>query len=129
MATNATVDQLREIWETPQGDTQLKVWLAIAIELVDDMLAQSGYSAARMTHIALNLAAHFGSAITPSTSRERVGRDYEMERTGKFGELLKSTVYGQTVLTLDTSGILATAGQKRLRIRLVLPSGDKNRSS
>lgn len=129
MAIIATVDQLREIWETPQDDLQLKAWLEMAVELVEERLATAGLSPVRMKFIALNLAAHFGSAITPSTSRERVGREYEMERTGKFGELLKSTVYGQNVLTLDTSGYMASTGQKRLSVRLVLPSGDTNRSS
>jgi len=108
-----TVDDVRLIFETPMEDVQLQEFLDQAQELVDQELVSAGHSQERLDAIVKNLAAHFGSVITPFTQREKIGRDYEMWRFGSFGEGLKSTAYGQTALILDTSGILSSAGKKQ----------------
>jgi len=45
-------------------------------------------------------------------SKEKVG-EAEVTYTGKWGELLKSTPYGQMVLLLDTTGKIANAGKAK----------------
>lgn len=108
-----TVEDVRLIFETPMSDPQLDAFMKSAVRLVQDELSTAGLAAETLDDIAKYLTAHFASAVTPSTLRERVGRDYEMWRTGEFGDGLKSTMYGQIVLTLDTSGILQSAGKKQ----------------
>jgi hypothetical protein len=50
------------------------------------------------------------STLSRSTSKERLG-DAEVTFTGKWGEMLKSTPYGQMVLTLDITGRMAKSGK------------------
>ena len=45
-----------------------------------------------------------------TTSDEKIG-DVSVKYTGKWGELLKSTPYGQMALALDITGKLARAGK------------------
>ena len=106
-------------------DSQIQAFLDPARRLVEEQLATSSFSQDRLNDIAKFLTAHLACVITPSTLRERVGRDYEFERTGMFGEGLASTVYGQQVLLLDTSGILQSSGKKqKLTFKVIGPPED-----
>lgn len=58
------------------------------------------------------LTAHMiASSLYRSTKTEGVG-DASVSYTGNFGEGLKSTPYGQMVLTLDFTGKLAKVGKQ-----------------
>ena len=64
-----------------------------------------------LTELERWLTAHMiASTLNRSTSKERLG-DAEVSYTGKWGEMLKSTPYGQMVLTLDFTGRLAKSGK------------------
>jgi hypothetical protein len=89
--------------------------VALAMEqatlLVDEDLASSGQSAARLRVIELNLAAHFTVVAV-----ERGGFTYQ--KAGESGEgyandrskvKYSSTRFGQQAVTMDTSGVLAAA--------------------
>lgn len=108
-----TVDDVRLIFETPMSDPQLDAFMQSAVRFVDAELSAAGLTSETLDDIAKYLTAHFASTVTPFTDRERIGRDYEYFRTGSFGEGLKSTMYGQIVLTLDTSGTLQAVGKKQ----------------
>ena len=64
-----------------------------------------------MEHLELWFTAHMLSVSTCRTaSKEKLG-EASVEYTGKWGMKLNSTSYGQMVLTLDTTGLLAIAGK------------------
>ncbi len=79
---------------------------------VDTHLASAGHSDAILEKITLYLAAHFvaisdeGGALKSS----KLGDATDQWDTSQLGIGLRSTRYGQTALTLDTTGILANVG-------------------
>ena len=57
------------------------------------------------------MAAHMiASTVFRTTSDEKVG-DASVKYTGQWGKKLESTSYGQMVLMLDTTGLMANAGK------------------
>lgn len=65
------------------------------------------------------LTAHMiASSLQRTTDTERLG-DAEVKYTGKWGENLGSTPYGQMVMTLDYSGRMKNLGKGRAGIHAV----------
>jgi hypothetical protein len=65
------------------------------------------------------LTAHMiASSLQRTTDTERLG-DAEVKYTGKWGENLGSTPYGQMVMTLDYSGRMKSLGKGRAGIYAV----------
>jgi hypothetical protein len=65
------------------------------------------------------LTAHMiASSLQRTTDTERLG-DAEVKYTGKWGENLGSTPYGQMVMTLDYSGRMKSLGKGRAGIHAV----------
>lgn len=119
------VEDVRLIFESPMEDVQVQSFIDDAKDLLDEVLVSAGYSDGRMNRMAKYLAAHFASVLTPFTAEERIG-DYQMERAGKFGEALRATAYGQTVLSLDTSGLLQNLGVKiTARMKILIPTSEQ----
>lgn len=58
------------------------------------------------------------STTNRMTSREKIG-SAEVEYASKYGEGLNSTPYGQMVLLLDKTGLLANSGKKAASIYAV----------
>jgi len=64
-------------------------------------------------------AAHLiASTVERTTDQEKVG-DVSAKYTGKWGEGLKSTPYGQTVLQLDTTGTLQKSGKQAVYFKAI----------
>ncbi len=62
------------------------------------------------------LSAHYiASTLVRMAAKEKVGQA-EVTYIGKWGEMLKSTPYGQVLLTIDTTGKLAKIGKKAVSI-------------
>lgn len=62
------------------------------------------------------LAAHIAAlTIFRSTSQEKIG-DVTLIFTGKWGDKLNSTPYGQMLLTMDISGKLAATGKEAIEM-------------
>ncbi len=86
-------------------------FIATANLMVDETLVGQGLSDARLTQIELWLSAHFTAvaeergALTSSNKGDSE-EDYEI----KVGEGLNMTRFGQQVLMLDTTGLLAEVG-------------------
>lgn len=60
------------------------------------------------------LTAHMISITRERQSIKEEAGSAKVEYAGKFGEGLKSTSYGQMVLSLDTTGIFASLGGKAI---------------
>ena len=104
----ATVADVQAIFDTDLDATKLGAFLTTAQLEVDEKLAGSGMSEARLDEITKYLTAHLASFRDPRMKSEVVegGR---LSRTvqGLTGMGLKATYYGQMVLNLDTSGTFA----------------------
>lgn len=113
-----TVAKVKEILDTALTDPQVDNYIDIANTMVTNNVT-CGLSATVLAEIERWLAAHLISITQERLGiKEKVG-DAEITYTGVFGEGLKSTSYGQTVLMLDTCGGLANLGKKSISIKAI----------
>lgn len=82
--------------------------------LVDTHLATAGLSAALLEEIEKYWAAHLMEIGERTVIRTQLGDSSFTLESVKLGEGLKSTLYGQTVLLLDPTGVLTTTGLRRV---------------
>lgn len=123
--TVAIEDLRRVVKEIPLDteDTDLQPFLDIAALIRSEDLAGSGLSLSRLDQIELYLAAHFtclaveNGGLTFTKSGQSIDHYREVDKS--FAGL-QSTRYGQTVLTLDSSGTLqSTMSTKKARFGVV----------
>ena len=112
-----TVNGVKAILDdTELSDAVIESFINSANVLVTNALGTSTLSASVLAEIEKWLAAHM-----IATTRERMAIQEEaggakIKYTGEFGAGLSSTTYGQMVLTLDTTGKLASLGRKQASI-------------
>jgi len=110
--------QVKEIIETDiDDDILLSNFIDTAHIYVDTHLSAAGHDSHILTKIELYLAAHF-VAITDeggALKYTKLGDASDAYDTSFLDSGLKSTRYGQTALTLDSSGILANVGTASLK--------------
>lgn len=113
MAARVTSSEVKVIVSTSIADVTTP-FIDMATLIVDEDLADTGMSAARLTKIELYLAAHFVVMTEErgGLTRTRTGdaEDYFRQFTG---DGLKSSRYGVAAMQLDSSGVLSTIGQHR----------------
>jgi hypothetical protein len=118
MTTVITPTELRQIFTTELPDDGLSVFCDTAADIVDEKLAGSGLSDARIKRVGLFLAAHLASSNSPVPQSENIsGVSYT--RQGQTGMGLDSTYYGQMAKTLDTSGKLSTLGKRLASVTVI----------
>lgn len=106
MAIRVTIDEVREIIEIDPAITQTTVFLTFANQLVDELLADSDHSEARLKEIERLLAAHFICLRDPRVTSEGAGGvSASYQSTVAVGGL-RNTHYGQQACLLDTTGTL-----------------------
>ena len=115
MAARVTATEVRVIIETALLDAAIEAYIAVANPMVTNTVT-CGLSASILKEIERWLTAHL-IAITKdrTTTEEKLG-EASVKYSGRFGEGLKSTSYGQTVLMLDTCGSFAKLGKKDVKI-------------
>lgn len=110
--SNRTSDaKVKEILDTDITDTT--PFITAANLVVTDKLGGQDLSDDYLEEIERWLAAHLACARDPRHKAEKTG-DASVTFTGNFGEGLQSTPYGQHVLLLDPTGILAKVGAKQV---------------
>lgn len=119
MAARVTAAEVKEILDNCLlTDAVINAFIAGATELVTQALGSSTLSTALLKEIERWLAAHMIS-VTPLgdriTTEEGAGGAYE-RYAGTFGEGLHSSTYGQTVLSLDTTGAMASLSARKARM-------------
>lgn len=85
-----------------------------AASLIIDKVFENDVDATEehLTELERWLTAHMiASTLSRMAEKEKVGQA-EITYMGKWGEMLKSTPYGQVLLTLDTSGKLGKVGKR-----------------
>lgn len=103
MPARVTVEEVAAIMADAPED--LSAFLEMATLIVDEELAESGLSDARLAMIEKLLAAHFAATVSPLTTQEIAGVSVSYQRNS-VGKGLASTQYGQNAISLDTTGTL-----------------------
>src|SRR5262245_11209258 len=87
-------------------------FILTASVLVDSYVALQGLALGLLMEIERWLAAHLMETSARMVASKRIGQTTVTYATGKLGEGLKSTLFGQQVLLLDATGSLANAGTR-----------------
>jgi hypothetical protein len=118
MANRVTYTDVKAIMDgCTTADATVTIFITSANTLLNN--TSTGLSEETLTEIEKWLAAHLiASTVFRTTADEKVG-DASVTYTGKWGMKLESTPYGQMVLLLDSTGLLATAGKMAAKIYAV----------
>lgn len=120
MVTTAEVRLIMNVTDTILTDAMIDPFITAAEALVDKVFADdSDIGDTLLEEIKKWMTAHMiASTIHRTTSEEKLG-DASVKYTGYWGGGLKSTPYGQMVLILDTSGLMAKTGKMSATITAV----------
>ena len=120
MATAAEVRLIMNVTDTVLTDDMIAPFIAAAEELVDKVFADdSDIGDTLLEEIKKWMTAHMIAAtIHRTTSDEKLG-EASVKFTGYWGKKLEATPYGQMVLILDTSGLMAKTGKMSATITAV----------
>jgi hypothetical protein len=99
-------------------DTAIEAFIEIATAMVTNTVT-CGLAAATLKEIERWLTAHLISVTQERmTTEEKLG-EATVKYAGVYGEGLKSTSYGQMVLTLDSCGGFANLGKQAASIKSI----------
>ena len=121
MAIRVTATEVKAIMDNCQlTDSIINTFIIAANKLITKIFGYSATEDSIYKEFERWLTAHLiASTLERTTSIEKLG-DGSVTFTGKWGEGLKSTPYGQMLLLLDTSGLLANAGKMAASITAVI---------
>lgn len=113
-------DAVKQIIDTDLTDTEIEAFIAGATEVVTEVIgSDTTLSSELKTEIERWLTAHMiASTREQQLSKTKAG-PAEATFQGKTGMGLDSTLYGQTVKVLDTTGKFAALGGKGASITAV----------
>lgn len=103
-----TPSEVTTIFFTEMDAPELRTWIAVAHELVDEHLVGQGVSDGVLKQVEKLLSAHFASINDPVSEGGMIGNasfDYQ----GDTGMYLDATRYGQAAKAVDPTGQLKAA--------------------
>ena len=119
MAIRTTIEEVLDIMDSDivlsssQGTAMIKAASLMIDKIFED---DATVTEEELTEFERWLSAHMiASTLARMSAKEKIG-EAEITYMGKWGEVLKSTPYGQTLLLLDTTGKIANAGKMRASI-------------
>lgn len=114
MSTRVTEQDVKQIIDT---DVHCEPFIIAANSIVTAKLSTSGLSAEVLFEIERWLSAHFVAIKDPRPVSESIG-GASVSFGSALGKGLEATMYGQQVKILDTTGTLATIGQRKARMHV-----------
>jgi hypothetical protein len=105
-----TAANVRVLVPSDRADADYNSWIATALVIVNEELANKGLSANRRFQIALYLSAHFAALATERGEivRDKMGdADQSYRNVGSEEDGFTMTRFGQMALVLDPTGTLA----------------------
>ena len=100
-------------------DAVVDTFIDASTALIDKIYADTLITDTLLKEIERWLTAHMlASTLARTTSDEKLG-DASVKYTGQWGKKLESTPYGQMVLILDPTGLMANAGKMAATITAV----------
>jgi hypothetical protein len=121
MAVRTTSAAVIQIMDNCTVSTTIIDTLIIAASAVIDKVFEydTVMTDVMLTEVEKWLTAHMiATTLSKTTTEEKVG-DASVKYTGKYGEGLKSTPYGQMVLLLDVTGLMGNSGKQAASIYAV----------
>jgi hypothetical protein len=119
MALRCSPTEVKELLDTTLTETQVLPFLLAASLLLDTHLINAGLSVALMRELERWLAAHFVCIRDPLFMQASTDGQSMTFQRGPAKDGLKATSYGQQVLLLDPTGILAlVTSTKRASIKV-----------
>lgn len=111
-----TIQEVRDILEPNDlTDAVIESIINSASIMLDNLFANQTIATALLTEIERWVSAHMiASTVLRQTIDQGAGGAYE-KYPGAFGSGLTSTTYGQIALALDSTGLLATTGGKKIQ--------------
>ncbi len=114
-----TIDLVTDILDdTELTDDQVESFINSANVFVTASLAGKGLSEALLAEIERWMSAHMIASTRERTSVREAAGSASIEYTGKWGEGLLGTSYGQTAIAMDTSGTLLAMAKGKLSARI-----------
>ena len=117
MAFRTDEAAVKAIIDTILTIAEVTPFLNTANIIVTDNLAGSSLSAEMLEEIEKWLAAHLVAIRDQRAKSERV-EEWSVTYHGQTGTGLEFTAYGQQVLLLDTTGIMASLGEKKTTFKV-----------
>lgn len=108
-----TAAEVKQILDTDLSDAIVDAYIVGANAMVTDALSSSGLSDTLLEEIERWLSAHMIASTRERMAEKEGAGGASITYTGKYGEQLASTPYGQQVLILDTTGTMASLGKKK----------------
>jgi hypothetical protein len=121
MANRVDYDDVKAIMDNcTTADATVTIFITTANAIINKVFANdTTMTEDLLTEMEKWLAAHLiASTVFRTTSEEKLG-DASLKYTGEWGKKLESTPYGQMVLILDSSGLMANAGKMSATITAV----------
>lgn len=98
---------LKHIFETNLTATELEYFIIPANLLITSVLSSSSLSDTHLEQLELYLSGHFASAWSQRIESQKFGNSQVKFQSAQINTPLASTDYGQRVMMLDTTGLLA----------------------
>ncbi len=119
MANRTTYTEVKIIMDTALEDAEITSLIGYANRMVTTVIGSEGLSDDLLKDIETYLTAHLiNTGKERQTSEEKV-KDFTVKYTGKYGEFLKMTTFGQQVLFMDTTGNFANSGKQEISIKAI----------
>jgi len=121
MANRVDYDDVKAIMDNcTTADATVTIFITTANAIINKVFANdTTMTEDLLTEMEKWLAAHLiASTVFRTASEEKLG-DASIKYTGEWGKKLESTPYGQMVLILDSSGLMANAGKMSATITAV----------
>ena len=121
MANRVDYDDVKAIMDNcTTADATVTIFITTANAIINKVFASdTTMTEDLLTEMEKWLAAHLiASTVFRTASEEKLG-DASLKYTGEWGKKLESTPYGQMVLILDSSGLMANAGKMSATITAV----------
>lgn len=115
----ATIDDVKNIIDTDLTDQEIQAILDTVGRMMDVVFADCNLPDEVYNDIQAYLTAHIIASTKERQASEEEAGTAKVKYTGKFGEGLKSTSYGQIALLLDTCGKLGNLGKQVVTIKAV----------
>ncbi len=119
MADRTTFTEVKIIMDTALEDAEITSLIGYANRMVTNVLGASGLDVDLLKDIETYLAAHLINIGKERQASEEKVKDFSIKYTGKYGEFLKMTTFGQQVLFMDTTGNFANSGKQEISIKSI----------
>ena len=126
MSVLVTAAEVKQIISTTLGDTIVDAYISDADEMLNQILSgDTTLSAGVKKAMEKWLTAHMIACTQTRMEVEAGAGGAYIKYANVYGENLKSTPYGQMVLTLDTTGNFAALGGRSARLIAVTTEYDE----